>query len=134
MTPSMLVISCSKIRTGAKTGWHAVVLLVVLLIAAWSPSGCSVEPMTLQSGRGTGIAETNVVPDELLVKFKEGTTSGRIDVINRDLHGETIQVLAEGRLYHLRFPAGTNIEALRQTYERLPEVEYAEANYRVKAQ
>jgi hypothetical protein len=74
------------------------------------------------------------VADELLVKFRRGTPASRIEVINRELQGGLVRILGDGQLYQLRFPSGTNLELCRQEYERLPEVEYAEPNYRVKAQ
>ena len=69
------------------------------------------------------------VPNELLVKFKEGISSDGIQTIHSQMGTQVIQVMADGLLYQVAIPASAKLDEVKKSYESLPEVEYVEVNY-----
>lgn len=76
--------------------------------------------------------EAEYVKDEILVKFKKGVTKERIGEINKRFGVVVIRVLAEVEIYHLRIPEDSTVPKMVKRYKNLPEVEYAQPNYRYR--
>jgi general secretion pathway protein D len=80
------------------------------------------------------IAEQRYVEGELLVKFREGTTSDQaLSIISR-MGGSVIKVIEKMGIYHIRLRKGEEVEEAVKEYSSLPEVEYAEPNYTMRIQ
>jgi general secretion pathway protein D len=80
------------------------------------------------------IAEQRYVEGELLVKFREGTTSDQaLSIISR-MGGSVIKVIEKMGIYHIRLRKGEGVEEAVKEYSSLPEVEYAEPNYTMRIQ
>ncbi len=68
---------------------------------------------------------------EILVKFKEGVSPAQIEEINGRMGTEVRSVLSSIGVYVLKLPPGATVEAMVEKFCALPEVEYAEPNYKV---
>jgi len=71
-------------------------------------------------------------PDEVFVKFKQGTDKHTIEVIRRELHLETIRVFSTPDLYLMRIQDGTSVEKIIKQLENFKDVLYFEPNYAIK--
>ncbi len=70
-------------------------------------------------------------PNELIVKYRPGTTSARATALEARLGAVVAKQDLQGLLRLLVLPAGTDLEAVIGEYIGLPEVEYAEPNLKV---
>lgn len=73
-------------------------------------------------------------PGELLVKFKVGVSSKRIEEINSALGTKTVRYFKPSGAYLLKITGETSVVETVGQYARLPEVEFAEPNYIRKTQ
>lgn len=71
---------------------------------------------------------------ELLVKFKEKITDERALEIISEQGASLIQELEGINVYHIQLREGQDVEDAVEDFSSLPEVEYAEPNYRMKIQ
>jgi general secretion pathway protein D len=69
---------------------------------------------------------------ELLVKFKEGTSSETVEKSIKDKGAYIIKII--GSIYHLGLKEGQSVEDAVKEFSSMPGVEYAEPNYRLKMQ
>lgn len=70
-----------------------------------------------------------VVPGEVLIKFRSQVPKERIAVVVAEMGAEVIRSYEGLRLYHLRIVSGEPLEVVIRKFSLLPEVEYAEPNY-----
>jgi thermitase len=69
------------------------------------------------------------VPNEIIVKFKNGVSKNHISQVNRR-HGTTVlSTNHRAGFRRLKTPAGRTPKQLIELYNREPEIEYAELNY-----
>ncbi len=68
------------------------------------------------------------VPDELLVKFKDGVSNGKAMSVLRGNGASPKRVLTSDGLIQVKVPPGTTVEQAMDAFGALPEVEYATAN------
>lgn len=74
------------------------------------------------------------IPNELLVKFKNGISQERIEFILKDSRIDVIAEIQRGRLYHVRILDDRSIESAITQLTSYQEIEYAEPNYRYETQ
>lgn len=108
---------------------HNVILLFLCVFVLTSVEGIFANEIEKEEGQIVEPDEEEYVPDELLVKFKEGVRAESITAINEKVGTQVVNVLGEGRLYQLRIPPSAKLEEVMKTYKALPEVEYVEFNY-----
>jgi len=101
-------------------------LLAVLFfyLAEIGFAGLEVRPVRLgASGR------PKWVPNEIVVKFKDGLSKNHIDRINKR-HGTSVLYTSPfAGFKRIKLPAGKTVKQAVELYNREPDVEYAELNY-----
>ena len=91
-------------------------------------------PIPRRSGRfetTRGVAGTSpeFVKDELLIGARVGTTYEQFQRLLDEIGGMIVEADATTGIYLIRFPPGTNVEALLQRLQDNPLVAHAELNY-----
>ncbi len=79
--------------------------------------------------RGVGGAAPEFVKDELLVGVRPGTAYAQFQSLLDQIGGMIVEADAATGVYLIRFPPGTNVEALLAQLARNPLVAHAELNY-----
>jgi len=74
------------------------------------------------------------VPGELLVKFRDGTTTKSIRGIHATVGARVAKHFSFIGVDHVKLPEGIQVTDALATYKALPNVEYAEPNYYLYAQ
>ncbi|MBA7654556.1 hypothetical protein ES703_62436 [subsurface metagenome] len=92
--------------------------------------GCSKAPK--ESALPIERPEAKYIKGEILVKFKKGTAKERIEEINKRFGVAVIKILGDQEVYHLRIPEDSTVPQMVKRYQDLPEVEYAQPNYRYR--
>ncbi|MBI5050371.1 MAG: hypothetical protein HZC11_05775 [Nitrospirae bacterium] len=80
------------------------------------------------------MSEKQYAEGELLVKFKEGISEERIKEIISQKGASVIKFIENIKVYHLKLKKGQNVEDAIKEFASMPEVQYAEPNYKVKIQ
>lgn len=70
------------------------------------------------------------VPGELIVKFKDAVKSDRITSINESFGAKIVKQFRLTKAYHVTVNPNANLADIIGAYNQLPEVAYAEPNYR----
>ena len=83
----------------------------------------------LETTRGVLGSAPEFVKDELLIGVRPGTTYERFQGLLDEIGGMIVEADAATGIYLVRFPSGTNIEALLQQIARHPFIARAELNY-----
>ncbi len=105
----------------------SLIVSLLLLCACGNSAQRSAEPA---GDRGPGFSRPReVVPGEVLVKFKPDVPQERIAAVLAEMKVEVIRVFKDLRLYHIRITGGRSLEEAIREFSHLPEVEYAEPNY-----
>ena len=123
---------------------HIILALMVLSCAQPDQAGKKVLKNQPQSGEIT-IRENaqmeasprqrqNYVPGQVLVSFKDGVDEQAIQDIKKAMSLETIRIIRRPSLFLMRIVDGSSVEAVIERLEDLPDVSYAEPNYRVTVQ
>jgi len=109
-------------------------ILLLLLTLPFSVLACAARDTTEYSRKNALRPRVNpeYVPDELLVKFREGIADSRISDINESLNVRVIRIMPARRLYRIKVPKDKSLEEVRQTYSSLPEVETVGLNYKIQ--
>ena len=86
--------------------------------------------ITNEKMREFSVAAKRFEEGELLVKFREGITDNEAqEIISRQ--GATVIKYFEGiKVYHLRLRSGQDVEEAVNEFSKIPEVQYAEPNYK----
>ena len=92
----------------------ASILVTALLVAAGSASGGQNRPQ--------------FVPDELIIKFRDGVTLDRVTSILGDIQASTIRRFRLNPIYHVRLPEGSRAR-VEKALSALTEVAYVERNH-----
>lgn len=79
------------------------------------------------------VQNSQMVPDEVLVKFIADTQTETIERIQAELRLETVRKFRSANLFLMKITDGTAVEAIIGKLKTYPAVEYAEPNYVVKA-
>ena len=79
--------------------------------------------------RGVAGTSPEFVKDELLVGARPGTTYAQFQALLDQIGGMIVEADAATGVYLIRFPPGTNVEALLAQLARNPIVTHAELNY-----
>lgn len=79
--------------------------------------------------RGVSGSSPEFVRDEMLVGARPGTTYGQFRRLLDEFGGMIVEADAATGVYLIRFPPGTNVEALLQQMVQKPLVAHAELNY-----
>jgi thermitase len=77
----------------------------------------------------TGMAQSRVMPSEILVKFKAGVSGDEIAASHAQYRVTVIEYLEALQLYRLRIPPDRSIDDMLELYRTDDRVEYAEPNY-----
>jgi general secretion pathway protein D len=93
-----------------------------------------ISKITSQKERNFAVSEKRFVEGELLVKFKEGVSRERVHEIISQQEATIIKVIDEIAVYHLKLRKGQQVEDATAGFSKMPEVAYAEPNYRMKVQ
>ncbi len=107
-------------------------------IRVFMPGGeDSVRPMPRKSPifdatRGVSGISPEFVKDELLVGASPGTTYAQFQSLLDQIGGMIVEADAATGVYLIRFPAGTNVEALLAQLARNPLIAHAELNHVVR--
>lgn len=88
--------------------------------------------MTINKQREFAVAENRYAEGELLVKFREGITDGTARELIAGKGATVIRFMESIQVYHLRLQKGQDVEDAVQEFSAMPEVQYAEPNYRIK--
>lgn len=75
-------------------------------------------------------SRNDYVPEEILVKFKEGTEDQAIKSIQDELQLETIRLVYKPNLYLMKILDGSSVEYVIERLQNYKEVKYSEPNYR----
>ena len=86
-------------------------------------------PPRFETSRGVLGNSPEFVKDELLVGAKPGTTYEQFQRLLDQIGGMIVEADASTGIYLIRFPPGTNVEALLAQLARSPLVAHAEPNY-----
>ena len=79
--------------------------------------------------RGVAGTSPEFVKDELLVGIRPGTTYAQFQSLLDQIGGMIVEADAATGVYLIRFPTGTNVEALLRQLGRNPLIAHAELNY-----
>ena len=136
---------CVKITGGSNLGLLAGLVLVVLpLICCGQNSNNNLKSINKPTGPdidgGNHVATfrpraqgSQIVPDEVMVKFNPDTAPEAIAAIQAELQLKTIHRFRSPNLFLMKITDGTAVEAIIRKLKTYPAVEYAEPNYAVKA-
>ena len=86
-------------------------------------------PFRFDTSRGVAGTSPEFVKNELLVGVRPGTTYARFQHLLDQIGGMIVNVDAASGIYLIRFPYGSNVEALLAQLTRNPIVAHAELNY-----
>ncbi len=82
---------------------------------------------------GTALAQTTdgnaYVPDELLIKFVDGTASSNARLANREIGSTVLEELGDLGWQHVRLPAGLSVDEAIEQYKKLGGIEHIQPNY-----
>lgn len=77
----------------------------------------------------SGMKRKGYAPGEILVKFKDGTKKEAIEVIQKELHLNTVRVISSSNLYLMKIPEGSSLQQIMDSLRKYEEVKYSEPNY-----
>lgn len=91
------------------------------------------DPVSPERPKSAPAQRSEIVPGEVLVKFRSQVPKERIAVVVAEMGAEVIRSYEGLRLYHLRIVSGEPLEVVIRKFSLLPEVEFAEPNYTRKS-
>ncbi len=69
------------------------------------------------------------VPDQVLVKFREGTDRQAIQALEKELGLRTLRVVLRSNIYLMEISGGDSVQRMIERLEEVDPVEYVEPNY-----
>jgi hypothetical protein len=115
-------------------------LLLPIAVACSAPE--QVEPVRLSGGgillsqggivRPNGVADKSaqaMVPNQVLVRFREGTDQGEIQRIQRETGVQILKAVSNNNLFLMKIMNGSSVEDAIRRLKAYPEILYAEPNY-----
>jgi Flp pilus assembly secretin CpaC len=88
--------------------------------------------LTKNKHKDFAMAGEQYAQGELLVKFKEGVTPEQAEQIISQQGASVIKVIQLLGVYHIRLRKDQAVEEAVQEFSKIPEVHYAEPNYKMK--
>ncbi len=85
----------------------------------------ALKPRPVSSGKKAG----QYAPDQVLVRFKDGTQQQAIEAIQGQLHLYTVKVVVRPNLYLMKIQDGSSVEDIIKRLKDFEAVEYSEPNY-----
>jgi len=128
----------SKEYRGYPTVLCAVMLMALALSCAGLGSRAEAPPSQaageldangLAKGRNPGGEGGAYVPDQVLVKFREGTDRQAIQALEKELGLRTLRVVLRSNIYLMEISGGDSVQRMIERLEEVDAVEYAEPNY-----
>ena len=101
--------------------------LIVVFLSLGSPA-CA--PLAHPEKTITPLKEAAYVARQILVRFRAGVTRERIDAITGNLGGRILKPLGFKNIFLIQLPESIDVPAGAKTFGELPEVKYAEPNYK----
>jgi len=92
----------------------------------------NLEKITDDKQKEFGIAEKKYAEGELLVKFKKGIPVEKALELILKKDASLIRFLEAAGAYHIKLREGQSVEDAVKEFSAMPEVEYAEPNYKIK--
>ena len=115
-------------------------LLLPIAVACSAPE--QVEPIRLSGGgillsqggivHPNGVADKSaqaMVPNQVLVRFREGTDQGEIQRIQRETGVQILKAVSNNNLFLMKIMNGSSVEDAIRRLKGYPEILYAEPNY-----
>jgi serine protease len=104
-----------------------VTVILILLLALF---GLATAAEDFHIGKACVSSSTDTyVPDEIIVKFKDGVNKQQATTALADLGTSLISTNAQIGINQIRIPAGKTVEEMVATFSARADVEYAEPNY-----
>lgn len=119
-------------RRQIKIGIIVLIALVVISAGVMTLSYQGVIALVLPIFEGAPFAPSPVeeyVPDQIIVKFKPGTTVEAVNQLNQSLGTEVVQTSTQLGFKVLQIPEGKTVAEMVAIYSEQSIVEYAEPNY-----
>ncbi len=88
--------------------------------------------ITSQKQKEFGMAENRFAENELLVKFKESIDEETARLIISSQGAVIVKFIEGVKIYHIKLREGHDVKDAVEEFSRLPEVLYAEPNYRIR--
>ena len=90
--------------------------------------------ITDEKNKEFSMKERYYIEGELLLKFKEGISKEKaLEIISQ--HGASVKEFIEGtNICRIKLKPGQEVESVVKEFSSIPEVEYAEPNYKIKIQ
>jgi len=104
-----------------------VTVILVLLLALFS-LGAAAEDFHVGKACVSSSTDT-YVPDEIIVKFKDGVNKQQATTALADLGTSLISTNTQIGINEIRIPAGKTVEEMVAAFSSRSDVEYAEPNY-----
>jgi general secretion pathway protein D len=90
--------------------------------------------ITAEKQRAFAAASEEYAPGELLVRFKEGVDAEKAAELIQGMGGTIVKYMEGMGVYQIRLKEGQSVKNAAEAFGRLPEVQYAEPNYRMRLQ
>lgn len=90
--------------------------------------------ITEEKQREFAMQDDFLAPGEAFIKFKQGVPRGKALEIILAQGGEVIKYMDTLKLYHIRLPKGQDLGEALNSFLSMPEVQYAEPNYKRKTE
>lgn len=119
-----------KYKTTAKKKTNLLVFLTPHIVKESE----QLSKITTEKHKAFAMDEKQYAEGELLVKFKEGVTDERAKEIISQKGASVIKFLESIKVYHIKLKEDQNVEDAVKEFSALPEVQYAEPNFKVKIQ
>lgn len=119
-----------KYKTTSKTKTNLLVFLTPHIVK----ESAKLSEMTEQKYKTFAIEEKHYARGELLVRFREGVSYEEAKEIISQEDASIIRYFEKNNLYHIKLRPEQEVEDAIKEFTTIPEVEYAEPNYKVKIQ
>jgi len=107
-------------------------VLFSAVIFAWGPAACA--PRVHPEKSIAPPQEAGHVAGQILVRFRNGVARERIDTLTGNLGGRILKPIGFMNIFLIELPEGIDVPAGAKAYGDLPEVKYAEPNYKSRLQ
>lgn len=119
-----------KYRTTSKTKTNLLVFLTPHIVK----ESVKLSDMTEQKYKAFASEERHYAEGELLVRFSEEVSYEEAETIISKMGASIIKYFEKTNIYHIKLKPEQDVEDAVKEFTSIPEVEYAEPNYKVKIQ
>ncbi|NIP32730.1 MAG: S8 family serine peptidase [Phycisphaerae bacterium] len=117
----------SVLHKGRVVNKNLPALLAAFLLLCLSGTGFAA--FAVKSAESTNAHRPQWVPNEIIVKFRNGVSKNHIDLVNRRHGTHVLSTSPFAGFKRIKVPATGTPKQLVEIYNREPEIEYAELNY-----